>query len=507
VSDADLRCFRELHAVLERVRPELDAAIEAAAIEIPTFARLIQSMDASTREAQAAASQVVERAALCDGDWPPYAEHLRTLGTAYAHMGIEFEDWHALLRPYREVIEAEVRPATTEAARAVITGMHLFLDKTMAVLADAYIGTKEQLVLRAEAQLSLYAQMFRESPLGKLIYEWTPPRDLSSFRLLAANPSAAALTGPGVVDRLDEPLDAKAMPTEFPERLARALQEGQPQQWTARRMRHGEEVIFECRSFAMGADAVGVLIENVTERLRTQEALARYTLELERSNRELDDFAYVASHDLKAPLRDIDSLATWINEDATEHLPDGSKRHLSTIRDRIARMEQLLEDLLQYSRAGRRFHEPEAFDLRTVVANVLMVAAPPSGFEVVVTGESVALNAPRVPLELVLRNLVANAVKHHHLSQGRIEIALAPGDEQVEIAIRDDGPGIPAEFHGRVFRMFQTLRPRDEVEGSGIGLAIVKKVVEAHGGAVTLESAPGKGSTFRFTWPREWKRS
>lgn len=239
-------------------------------------------------------------------------------------------------------------------------------------------------------------------------------------------------------------------------------------------------------------------------RLQQKErVLQRYVRELERSNRELDDFAYVASHDLKAPLRDIHSLAGWVVEDAAESMSDDSRRHLALLTERIERMERLLEDLLQYSRAGRGKGRVEPLDVRDAIAQAADVALPSDGFTLSVTGEAPVIHTARAPLELVLRNLLSNAVKHHDRDEGRIRVAVAEDDELLEIAVTDDGPGIAPELQERCFRMFQTLRPRDEVEGSGMGLATVKKVVEARGGTVGLESTPGEGTTVRFTWPRD----
>lgn len=508
LTDADRRSLRALHAVLERVRPGLDAAVGVVAARMPVFGALLASMDPAVLAAQQAQSRANERAAMLDGDWAPYVDSLRQYGATYAQLGVTFEDWHGLLSPFRDFIEAELL-AAPELDRAALAGLHLFLDRTLGVLANSYIDEKEQLVRKAEAQLGLYAQLFHESPIGKVIYDWDSPPDPASFRLVAANQRAMELSGQVLQERVGRTLGEAAayvMATELPVRLASALTEGEPQRWTARRATESGELIFDCQCFAMGAHTVGLLFEDVTERRGIAEALAQRARELERSNKELDDFAYVASHDLKAPLRDIDSLATWIEEDASEILPEESGRHLATIRDRIGRMERLLDDLLRYSRAGRVFHPAEPFEIRAVIDEVVSVASPPEGFELVVTGDAPQLRAPRVPLELALRNLVQNAIKHHHGDRGRIEIAIAGEGERVSIAVSDDGPGIAPEFHERIFRMFQTLRPRDEVEGSGMGLAVVKKVVEAHGGVVTVESALGSGTTFRFTWPREWRR-
>ena len=235
------------------------------------------------------------------------------------------------------------------------------------------------------------------------------------------------------------------------------------------------------------------------------------TAELERSNRELDQFAYVASHDLKAPLRAIALLAEWITEDAAPLLPPASLAHLAKLNGRVRRLDKLLSDLLDYSRAGRVSSDPEQVDTRQLVQSTVDLLNLPPGFTVVV-GESLpTLHTERVPLETVFRNLIQNAYKHHnHPERGCVSITAAPVSAEhghaehgpiFEFAVADDGPGIAPEYHERIFKLFQTLRPRDQVEGSGMGLSVVKKTVESRGGAVRLVSQAGTGATFYFTWP------
>jgi PAS domain S-box-containing protein len=234
-----------------------------------------------------------------------------------------------------------------------------------------------------------------------------------------------------------------------------------------------------------------------------EQRVAERTAELQRSIQELDQFAYVASHDLKAPLRAVSYLATWIAEDAAELLPDGSKRHLDKLQSRIQRMEKLLDDLLTYSRVGRQYTKSiESVDTGGLVAEIIDWLTPPSGFTVTFQPEMPTLKAPRVLLELVFKNLIENAIKHHHRADGRIEIKAHQNNGLVEFEVSDDGPGIDPQFHDRIFQMFQTLQPRDKVEGTGVGLAIVKKAIESQGGTISVASEVGRGTTFRFTWPK-----
>lgn len=221
---------------------------------------------------------------------------------------------------------------------------------------------------------------------------------------------------------------------------------------------------------------------------------------LERRNRDLDQFAYVTSHDLKAPLRAIGNLADWIEEDLADAATPEVREHLALLRQRTDRMNLLIEGILTYSRAGRD-SKPSPVSLSSAVTHVVELLGIPEG-EVLLRGEDVTLETDRVQLEQVLQNLVSNARKHAPQASAPIEISQRDLGDHVEIAVRDHGPGIDPRFHDRIFEIFQTLSPRDRVESTGIGLAIVKKIVVGQGGAVRVDSSPGAGATFAFTWPR-----
>ena len=234
---------------------------------------------------------------------------------------------------------------------------------------------------------------------------------------------------------------------------------------------------------------------------RKAEELARLAAALEASNRELDQFAYVASHDLKAPLRGISNLAQWIEDDLGERLTGESREHLGLLRGRAQRMEGLIDGILEYSRAGRVREQAERVDVGALAREVVDLLAPPPEVRVEVAPEMPVLVTERLPLQQVLLNLVGNAVKHARPGGGRVRVEARRGEGAWEIAVRDDGPGIAPEFHDRIWGMFQTLQPRDRVEGTGIGLSIVKKLAESRGGRAWVESAPGEGAVFRVRWP------
>jgi len=229
----------------------------------------------------------------------------------------------------------------------------------------------------------------------------------------------------------------------------------------------------------------------------------RMTQSLARINRELDQFAYVASHDLKAPLRGIANLAQWIEEDIGERLGEESRKHLALLQARVHRMEALIDGLLQYSRAGRIRNKIESVDVRQLLTEIVEMLAPPREAAIDVGADMPTFATERVPLQQVFLNLVGNAFKHSARPDTRVTIRAHDRGDFFEFSVADNGPGIPRQFHDRAWEVFQTLQPRDKVDGAGLGLALVKKNVEGRGGRAWLESPAEGGATFYFLWPKQ----
>ncbi|MCG6861356.1 MAG: CHASE domain-containing protein, partial [Chromatiaceae bacterium] len=255
------------------------------------------------------------------------------------------------------------------------------------------------------------------------------------------------------------------------------------------------------------------LNKEIAERRRAEEALqllnvtlehrvARRTAEAERRARDLEQFAYVASHDLKAPLRAVGNLAGWLKDDLQGKLTAETSEQIELLRDRVARMHALVEGLLEHSRIGRSPGSVEEVDTGVLVADTIDSLAPPRGFEVAVQPDMPVLYTDKLQLGQVFANLIGNAINHHDRKKGIIQVSGEDLGDRCQFAVKDDGPGIPAEYQNKVFLMFQTLTVKDFGGHTGIGLALVKKLVEEHGGIIVLESGPERGSRFRFTWSK-----
>ena len=242
------------------------------------------------------------------------------------------------------------------------------------------------------------------------------------------------------------------------------------------------------------------LTERAEELTRLNTILSQTTTLLQERNEELDQFAYVVSHDLKAPLRAIANLSTWLEEDLAELLPEENRYQMELLRSRVYRMESLINGLLEYSRVGRLETAVQTIEVHQLLLEVIDSLSPNPAFTITIAPNMPTLTTKPLLISQVFANLISNAVKHHHRDAGQIQISVQEHAQFYEFAITDDGPGIHPQHHAKIFTIFQTLKPRDEQENTGVGLSIVKKIIETEGGNISLESQLGEGTTFRFTW-------
>ncbi|AUX44826.1 histidine kinase [Sorangium cellulosum] len=241
---------------------------------------------------------------------------------------------------------------------------------------------------------------------------------------------------------------------------------------------------------------------DIDDQKRAEEERQRLVQALERSNKELDQFAYVTSHDLKAPLRGIANLSQWIEEDLNDKMTDESRKQLDLLRGRVHRLENLIDGILSYSRAGRIREKAEAIDVGRLLREMVELLAPPPETRVEIAPDMPVIVTERTPLQQTFLNLISNALKHAGRADPEVRIGVRDAGSYWEFSVSDNGSGIAPEYHDRIWGIFQTLKARDKVEGTGIGLSVVQKIVQSKGARAWVESALGAGATFRFTWPK-----
>jgi len=239
----------------------------------------------------------------------------------------------------------------------------------------------------------------------------------------------------------------------------------------------------------------------ITQRKLLEERNAQMVEQLLAANRELSEFAYVVSHDLKAPLRGISSLASWLVSDFSDKLGDEGREHLNLIASRVKRLSGLIDAILSYSRAGRTGDERMPVALEPLVRNIIDLLSPPPHIQVEIAGTLPELTIEAFKIQQVFQNLLSNAIDFMNKPEGRITVNCTRGSDAWHFSVADNGPGIEPRHFERIFHLFQTLASRDERERTGVGLALVKKIVELEGGKVWVESTIGSGTAFHFTIP------
>ena len=376
----------------------------------------------------------------------------------------------------------------------------------------------------AKGEIELYQDIVENISIGFCVWSLEDLTDPSSLRLVTANPAASKLLALELKNDFGKTI-GECFPNTLTaphqtniEAYAEVVLSGQPKFFNE--LHYGDErikaAIYSVRAFPLSNNCVGIAFEDITIRkqaeteLKTRAGeleklntvLLTTTAQLEKRNQELDQFTYVISHDLKAPLRAISNLSEWIEEDIEDKLDEDTKHQMNLLRSRVQRMRSLIDGLLQYSRVGRVRDEGEEVSVEILLEEIIDSLAPPEEFTIEVAVKMPPFTTERIPLQQVLTNLISNAIKHHNRPDGKVKISVREQGDFYRFAISDDGLGIDPKYQEKVFAIFQTLEAKDKTENTGIGLSIVKKIVENVGGKIEIESQLGQGSTFYFTWPK-----
>jgi signal transduction histidine kinase len=248
---------------------------------------------------------------------------------------------------------------------------------------------------------------------------------------------------------------------------------------------------------------LGIAFNHMLERLDgSRNEIVRNSEQLKKQNDELNQFSYVVSHDLKAPLRAIFKLSEWIEEDLGNTVSEDAKKNMKILRGRVFRLEALINGLLQYSKIGRINVPIERSDVHQILKETIELLNPPAHIKFNIQRNMPVFNTKKLLLQQVFNNLISNAIKYNDKPEGMVDISVNDLGRYYRFVVKDNGIGIDKAYHDKVFEIFQTLQSRDSVEATGVGLAIIKKTVEDMGGEIVLQSEEHHGAEFIFTWPK-----
>ncbi|MBT1704380.1 sensor histidine kinase [Chryseosolibacter indicus] len=256
---------------------------------------------------------------------------------------------------------------------------------------------------------------------------------------------------------------------------------------------------YNVHTTAEGNDEIGSLARSLNH---MASVLSENISLLKRKNEELGQFAHIVSHDLKAPLRGIDNVVNWIEEDHLDELSPKVKEYFQLIKGRLVRGENLIQGILTYARIGREQPVIELVDLNELMGEILENVAATSTVAIDVQKDLPVFETEKIPLQQIFSNLIGNAIKYNDKRNGKIKIYARKSPSYYTFFVEDNGPGIDKAYHDKIFMIFQTLQERDSFESTGVGLAIVKKILDDRRQSIKLTSTVGKGSVFSFTWPK-----
>lgn len=422
---------------------------------------------------------------------------------------------------FQQRIEREGKVFGLELAWGRRDGTTIFIRESARAVRDTsgktlyYEGTVEDITARKRAEEALrqseekYRAYVENAPVGIFITN-------AEGRYVEVNEAACQMTGYSRDELLRMTIPDLAPPESPPETFESfaTLQEtGRVEAEIIIRKQDGSDIHASLKAVALASDRYMGFCSDITERKQAEEALRRLnaqleqrvterTAQLEAINSELKDFAYIASHDLKAPLRGVSHLTTWILQDYAEVLDDQGQELLHLLSSRVQRMARLIEGILEYSRIGRLQGEKQWLNLQTLVHDIIDSLAPPTHIQVSVETPLPNVWGNSTRIMQVFQNLISNAIEYHDKAQGSVTVRCDDAGEQWQFSVADNGPGIAQHDYDRIFKIFQTGHRRDEIESTGIGLTVVKKIVELYGGAIWVQSEVGVGSTFCFTLPR-----
>jgi len=513
--------------VYEAHRAEIGAELLQTASDIPAFKFILQNASLQQTAEQQEANIERQRRAIYHNEWEPYIQNLWEQGKQYAHMGLSFRVWFEIVSAFRKLIRPHLLRAfgkTPKRLLAAMEGADMLIEIAMSVIGESYLDAKQQLIHEHEKTIQNAIERERMDEKFRGLLESAPDAIVvvnREGRIILVNSQTEKLFGYERSQILDKPVEM-LIPENFHERHA-SHRDSYFENPQLRPMgvglnlhgvrRDASKFPVEISLSPLQTDKetwVIAAIRDVTERKLDEEKIRKLNedlneraIQLEATNKELEAFSYSVSHDLRAPLRTIDGFSLAVLEDYGDQLTDEGRNYLMRIRAAAQRMAQLIDDLLNLSRVTRAPLNPEATNLSTIAQHIirdLQQTNPDRIVEFSIMPNIVVNSDPRL-MKVVLENLLNNAWKFTSKQEfAHVEFGTSDNPDNGRVFyVRDNGAGFDMAYVNKLFGAFQRLHTSSEFPGIGIGLAIVQRIINRHGGRVWAEGDLDKGAVFYFT--------
>jgi len=485
-----------------------DAAMVVAR-EHAEFGPLLRAMPPEQMEAENRRSRELLHGAIIEGEWAPYIANTRSQGALYAKLGVSFSGWYEVARTFQQVLVpslVDAYAADPKRLAGAISAMMAFIDHAMTLIAEQYVRATEDERLRKLIESVKDYAIFMLDPRGRVVTWNEGARRLKGYEADEVIGKHFSLFYRAPDREAGKPeIELRAATTE-----GRCEEEG----WRVRRdgsQFWANAVITPIRDARGELTGFAKVTRDLTDRRRADEKLRALVLrleqrtrQLEEANAELDGFTYSVSHDLRAPLRAIDGFAQVLLEEHAPRLGEDGGRVAQVIRKNAQRMGQLIDDLLNFARLGRHEMRVAPVDMTALARTAAEEVRDPARAIELTVAELPRVEGDAALLQQVWLNLLANAVKYTRpRSPAIIEVTAKRDEREIVYSVRDNGVGFDPRYAGKLFGVFQRLHAASEFEGTGVGLALVQRIVRRHGGWIKAEGKLGEGAEVSFALPRK----